>query len=317
MRSSRLFSFCLVSICLAAALPGSSLSAAAADTTRTLLAGPAVDHRQKFGGRAEIELRMDRGSLTVRAGGSGEVRLRGRLGAEVAGVEVKHRGNWLRLEVQPQAAPPGTPQELDSELELELPAGSDLTVEAPAAAIAISGEIGKVDLRTLSGTVRLAGKAAGVEVQTTSGGITTTADFECPLTVLRSVAGPLELDGRFEELNARTADSRLRVTGAVSDEARLESGQGEVRFEGELGPFSRLVVNTLGGPANLLLAPELEGHFAASSFEGDLDNRLGAGWGRQGLRRHKEWRKGEAARRIEVETFYGKISLLPAGTVLQ
>lgn len=314
MSSSRLFFFCLG--VMAWALPG-PIPAAAAEIDRQLLAGPTVDHRQKFGGRAEVEVRMDRGSLTVRAGGSGEVRLRGRLGAEVAGVEVKHQGNWLRLEVQPLTAPPGTPQALDSELELELPAGSDLTVEAPAAAIAVSGEIGKVDLRTLSGTVRLAGKAATVEVQTISGGITTTAEFECPLTVLRSVAGLLELDGRFEELNARTADSLLRLKGKISDEAKLESGQGEVRFEGELGPMSRLIVNTLGGPARLLLAPDLEGHFNVSSFEGDLENRLGPEFDRQGLRRHKEWRKGEAARRIEVETFYGKISLLPAGSVLQ
>jgi hypothetical protein len=309
MPSSRLVFWCLLSFCLG--------SAAAAETTGTLIAGPAVDHRQKFGGRAEVELRMDRGSLTVRAGGTGEVRLRGRLGAEVEGVEVKHEGNWLRFEVQPQDAPPGTPQQLDSELELELPAGSDLVVEAPAAAIAISGEIGKVDLRTLSGTVRLAGKAAAAEVQTISGGITTTGEFVCPLTVLRSVAGLLELDGRFEELNARTADSLLRMKGKVSDEAKLESGQGEVRFEGELGPASRLIVNTLGGPARLLLPPDLEGHFQVSSFEGELDNRLGPGFDRKGLRRHKEWRRGEAPRRIEVETFYGKISLLPAGTDLQ
>ncbi len=136
--------------------------------------------------------------------------------------------------MKPKDAPPGTPLELASELTLELPSGSDLTIEGPAVEIDIAGITGKIDVRTLSGPVLLGGSPAAVEVQTIGGPITTAAGFACPLTVLRSVAGALELGGSFEELTARTADAPLRVTAKVSDEAKLESGQGRVGFEGEL-----------------------------------------------------------------------------------
>lgn len=300
-------------LCLAAAfvLSAPGAAPAAAEAERTLLPGPSAEHRQPLGGRAEVEVRMDRGKLVVRGGAAGEARARATLGGQVAGLEVKHEGNWLRYEVKPAEAPPGTPMELDSQLEIDLPAGSDLTVEGPAVDIVVEGLTGKIDLRTLSGAVRLDGQPAQVEVQTISGPITTQASFACALTVLRSVAGALELAGRFEELNARTADSRLRVTATISDEALLESGNGLVSFAGELSPVARLRVNTLGGEARLELPRELEGHFLVSSFEGELENGLGPGFARSGLRRSSSWQRGEAPRRVEVETFYGKIAVLP------
>lgn len=284
---------------------------AAAESERTLLTGPTVDHRQRLGGRAEVEVRMDRGKLVVRGGAAGEARSRARLGKEVAGLEVKHEGNWLRYEVKPKDSPPGTFLELDSELELDLPAGSDLVVEGPAVEIRVEGLTGKIDLRTLSGPVVLAGRPAQVEVQTISGPITTAEGFSCAFAVLRSVAGPIELAGSFEELNARTADAPLRVKAAISDEALLESGNGPVTFEGELSEVARLRISTMGGEARILLPRETAGHFAISSFEGELENGLGPGFARGGLRRSSSWQRGEAPRRIEVETFFGKIAVLP------
>ena len=288
-----------------------AISGAAAEVQQQMLTGPAVEHRQKVGGRAEVEIRMDRGKLVVRGGAAGEARATAQLGADVAGLQLKHEGNWLRYEVKPKESPPGTFLALDSELTLDLPAGSDLIIEGPAVEIEIAGIGGKIDVRTLSGPVKLAGSPARVEVQTISGPITTSADFTCPVTVLRSVAGKVELNGKFEELNARTADSLLRMTGAVSDEALLESGDGTVSFEGELGPVARLRVSTMGGEARLLLPRALEGHFLVSSFEGELENGLGPAFARPGLRRRSQWQAGKAARQIEVETFHGKISMLP------
>ncbi len=209
----------------------------------------------------------------------------------MAGLDVQRQGHWLRFVVTPKDGPPGTPLELESELTLELPPGSDLAVEGPAVEVRIEGLAGAIDVRTLNGPVHLAGKPAKVEVQTISGPITTGADFECPWTVLRSVTGALELGGRFEELTARTADSLLRVTATISDEARLESAHGEVRFEGELGPVAKLYVQTMGGEARLLLARELEGHFSVSSFQGQLDNALGPAFDREGLRRLSTWQR--------------------------
>ncbi len=304
-RSDLPLCFSFVLLLLAGSAPAS------AEAERTLLAGPTIDHRQKLGGRAEVEVRMDRGKLVVRGGASGEARSHAQLGKEVAGLEVKHEGNWLRYEVKPKDSPPGTFLELDSELTLDLPAGSDLIVEGPAVAISIEGLTGRIDVRTLSGSVSLSGHPAQVEVQTISGPITTGEGFACSNAVLRSAAGKIELAGNYEELNARTAEAPLRVTATISDEALLESGNGPVTFEGELSPVARLRISTMGGEARLLLSAETEGHFLMSSFEGDLENRLGPAFGRGGVRRSSTWQKGEAPRRIEVETFFGKIAVLP------
>ena len=290
---------------LLASLP----AAAAAAATTTRLEGPTLDHHEALAGRAEVEIRMDRGRLHVHGDSRDGVRTRGRLGAGIAALELSRDGHWLRLEVQPRPAPPGTAQELDSELELWLPPGSDLVIEAPAVAVQIDGSNGKVEVRTLSGTVNLSGRSSELQVQTISGAIRTDG-FECPLATLKSAAGALTLGGSFEELTARSAESPLEVTASISDEGHLESGQGRVRFAGELGPFARLKVVTQGGEARLELARELEALFTLASFSGELENGLGPAFSRPGLRRHLSWQQGKAPRRIEVETFDGKISLL-------
>lgn len=298
-----------VAVTLAVTGGGAAPAAAAPAVTKARLAGPAVDHGEAVTGRAEVEVKMDRGTLRVRGAKAGAARASGRLGADVAGLDLQRQGHWLRYEVTPRDSPPGTPLELASELLLELPPGSDLTVEGPAVDITLEGDFGRVDLRTLNGAVRLSGRPAQLEVQTVSGPIST-AELDCPLAVLRSAAGAVELGGRFEELTARTAESPLTVKATISDEARLESAAGRVSFEGELGPVARLAVKTMGGEARLLLARELEASYRVSSFEGELDNALGPPFGRPGLRRESLWRQGKAERRVEVETFDGKISLL-------
>jgi len=280
------------------------------DATIQSFAGPRFDHVEKLTGRVEAEIRFDRGHLKVRGASALEAHAEGRLGKNVTALEIQHQGNWLRFDLKKESAAPGEPQELESELVLVLPAGSDLLIEGPAVDIDIEGITGKIDVRTLSGTVAIKGKPAELQVQTITGKVSTLG-LECPLAVLRSVAGAIEIDGQFEELTARTADAPILVRAAISDEARLESGQGRVRFEGELGELARLVVLTQGGEASLLLPRDLAGNFAARSFSGELDNGLGPGFVRAGLRRKSSWTTGQALRRIEVETFDGKISLLP------
>lgn len=301
-------------------LSPSAFSAAADEATpgRLSLVGPSLDHRQEVPKRAEIEIRVDRGTIRLTTGQAGVVHVRGSLGSGVDHLELRRDGRWLRLAVIPKKAPPGTLLELTCNLELTIPAESDLQIEGPAVDLDIGGQLGKVDLRTLTGQVRLGqGEIAELKVQTISGAIHT-RDLKSPRAVLRSAAGALVIGGAFEELEAHSAESPLEVDAAISDEVLLESGQGRVLFAGELGPVARLVVRTQGGEARLVLPAGLEGHFSFSSFEGELENRLAAGvpgaaagFAGQGLRRQQSYTHGKAARRVEVETFDGKISLLP------
>ena len=295
-------------------------TAAANETTpgRLSLVGPSLDHRQEVPKRAEVEIRVDRGTIQLKTGQAGVVHVRGSLGSGVDHLELRRDGRWLRLAVIPQKAPPGTILELTSDLELTIPVDSDLQIEGPAVDLEIGGRLGKVDLRTLTGEVRIGqGEIAELKVQTISGAIST-RDLKSPRADLRSAAGAIHLGGVFEELAVHSAESPIEVNAAVSDEVLLESSQGQVLFAGELGPVARLRVHTQGGEARLVLPAGLEGHFTFSSFEGELENRLAAGaegatvgFAGQGLRRQQSYTHGTAARRVEVETFDGKISLLP------
>lgn len=317
MGASRRFfvSMWIVALLPMAPVPALAATSDIATNDRQSLAGPDIDHRLSVPGRVEVEIRADRGNIRLKTGKAGEVLLRGNLGSGVDHVELRRDGRWLRLEVVPKNAAPGTPLELTSKLEITLPANSDLQIEGPAVELDITGQLGKVNLRTLSGQVRLGqGDIAELQVQTISGAITTQG-LKSPRAVLRSAAGTIEIGGSFEELSAHSAESPLVVKATISDEALLESGQGLVTFAGELGPVARLVVHTQGGEARLQLPAGLEGHFSFSSFEGELENRLtegpATGFANPGPRRNQSYRHGQAARRVEVETFDGKISVLP------
>lgn len=281
-------------------------SAAAAESSRELLTERQVERSWPSGVVTEIEIKNARGTVTVVGGAEREVTLRATLGAGVEGLLLRRADQWLSFEVQEPIG--GDDVALAVAIEVHVPRASSVDVAAPAAAVAVRGVEGKVVVRTLSGGITVAGKPRELWVQSTSG--KTELEVESPLVTARNVAGGVRLAGRIEELRAETVDGTLEVLAALGEEAKLGSAEGLVDLRGEIGERARVQVETMGGTARLALPATLEGDFHVEAFQGELENGLGPGFDRPGLRRELRWRVGSAPRRIEVSTFSGRIELL-------
>lgn len=255
---------------------------------------------------ADIEIKIARGRVVVHGGEGREIRLRARLGAGVEALEVRRADQWLAFAIE--APIEGSLVEMRSELEIWLPAASTLDVAAPAADVEIEGIAGKVTVRTLSGTLGLRGAPSDVFAQSTSGAFA--LDVVCPVVVVKNVAGAVRIAGAIEELRVETVSGKLDVEAAVGEEAHLATAEGEIEVRGEIGEVARLGVETLNGVARLRLPAAIEGRFRLRSFQGELVNELGPAFERSGLRREVSWQQGRSARRVEVETFAGRIELL-------
>jgi hypothetical protein len=255
---------------------------------------------------ADVEIKIARGRVVVHGGEGREIRLRARLGAGVEALEVRRADQWVAFAVE--APIEGPTDDMASELEVWLPAASTLDVAAPAADVEIEGVAGKVAVRTLSGALVLRGAPSDVFAQSTSGAFA--LDVVSPLVMVKNVAGAVRIAGAIEELRVETVSGRLDLEAAVGDEAHLATAEGEIEVRGEIGEVARLRVETLNGIARLRLPAALEGRFHLRSFQGELVNELGPAFERPGPRREVRWQQGRSPRRIEVETFAGRIELL-------
>ena len=125
-----------------------------------------------------------------------------------------------------------------------------------------------------------------------------------------NVAGAVRVAGAIEELRVETVSGKLDLDATVGEEALLATAEGEIEVRGDIGELARMRVEILNGVARLRLPATLEGRFQLRSFQGELVNELGPPFERQGLRREVSWQQGRSARRVEVESFAGRIELL-------
>jgi hypothetical protein len=161
----------------------------------------------------------------------------------------------------------------------------DFTIGVPAGA--------SVELRAISGSIRVTGVRGSVRAESVSGDITTTAtpqveavksvsgnlDFSDVQSASEVVVGTVSGDLRIKGLKARALDvstvsGDLTLTGAACDRFGAHSVSGDVTYEGTLGKRGRAEVNSHSGNVRFSLADLSGFELIASTFSGNLRSDL-------------------------------------------
>jgi len=228
----------------------------------------------------EVSIELIAGSIRVIGWDRAEVQVSGTVGDDVEEVEVSSSGGRVSIEVELPDRDRGSNgrrsfNDADAELEIRVPAGSRVEVEAISADVEIKQVRGAVDIECISGDVRVEGAMREAQVATVSGDIVVVSDE------------PLR-DGDFESVSG---DIELRAALAPGGDFSLESVSGNVTLRLPANTSAEFDVETFSGKILNEFGPEAE-RSSEYTPEQELEFTTGG---------------GDAS--VEVESFSGRIEL--------
>jgi DUF4097 and DUF4098 domain-containing protein YvlB len=195
-------------------------------------------------------------------------------GAPGARIEIEGSGGRYEARID------GRRQVREGKVRLELPAGSKVEITTVTGTIDVSGALGEVRARTMSGRVTSAG--------------TREADVE-------TIDGPVKIGGAEGNVRVHTIAAAVLIDGSgPALQAEVETSSGPVDVRGLCGKGCRIDVDTVSGEVRLALDSRSSFGLRFTSHSGKLRDR-GASTGGNDAWTDAVWGAGEG--RIECETF--------------
>jgi hypothetical protein len=195
-------------------------------------------------------------------------------------------------------------------IEVTVPAGSQVWVKTAGADVFVDGLTGGVDLYSVSGRIEIAGQPREVFVESMGGDIA--LDAETRTVRAKSASGDITLRGSVADVIATTVSGTLTATGGGFERARLESVDGDIRYDGPIRRASWLDFINHSGAVELMLPRAAAADFSITMFEGGFEDGFGvrASWGGNKLKgRQLTFTLGSGGAHVSVRNFKGQTIL--------
>ncbi|PKV12535.1 DUF4097 family beta strand repeat-containing protein [Xanthomonas prunicola] len=227
-------------------------------------------HPLARGGRVELE--NIAGSIRVRGWDRDEVALTGSLG-EGQRLQVDESSNRLQFEV---IYPRNSRNSKGAELELRVPRGAVLQVDAVSAAVNVDQvDLARLQLKSVSGDVVAAGRAKEAQLETVSGALRSTVS-----------SGRMTLGTVSGQLNAPAGASGVVAIESVSGDIHIGAGQvSQLRTQSVSGttavtvaglaPGGSIAAESVSGTITLGVPRNLSAALDVDVFSGDIHSVAG------------------------------------------
>lgn len=253
-----------------------------------------------------VQIENAAGSVRVIGWERAEVAVSGTLGPGAEGLSLRGDKRYTHVEVETD----GNPHGVHSDLEVHVPAGSDVTIESFGAAIEVSGVLGQVSAETVNSDVRVTGAARKVRAESVNGAVNVSG--ASGHVQAESVNGSVTVRGGAGEVDASTVNGPLTVSGSSFSRATLETVNGPLSFDGGLAAGGSLDLSTVSGDVELALPASTAADFSVSTFSGEVRNELGPA-ARRASRHTTEkdltFSTGGGGANVSVETLSGSITI--------
>jgi len=234
-----------------------------------LRADSLVEQRRAAAPDGLVEIENASGSIRVIGWDQPEVMVKGSLGPGASGLTLSGGARRTHVEVETE----GNPHGVRSDIEVRVPAGSRVQIDAFQAEITVSGVKGGVRAETVNGGITVSGATKDVDVQTVNGAVEVSGSGG--RVHAESVNGRVTVRDASGEVDASTVNGVLAVIGGAFERARLETVSGELRFEGSLLKNATLDAETVSGGVDMALPAGISADFSITTFSGSVDNELG------------------------------------------
>ncbi len=279
-----------------------------------------VDEKKSAAGVDEIGIHNIAGQIVIVGSDADEIHVEGTLGEDVEELIFTVEGTLAEIRVK---VPEGLRnRKIRSDLTIHLPKrlrveaktvsggieardvqGSLIELKAVSGGIRVKACTGDIEANTVSGGIEIADAQKSVDAECVSGGITVRGT---PTTVAaQSVSGGVTIEGVQQEVRANSVSGRVDVIAGKLSRFTAESVSGGIGYEGALAPGARVKLNTLSGGVRLLFTEDVSAEFDLHSFSGGIEVDL-PGAPKTGKRK-LTFKTGTGDARIDVEAFSGGV----------
>jgi DUF4097 and DUF4098 domain-containing protein YvlB len=266
-----------------------------------------IEQRQEADPTGRVVIDSQSGTIRVMGWGRNEVQVTGTLGRGAEGLNLTRSGRRTDVEVQVE----GNPHRVKSDLEIRVPAGSDVEVDSFAGAISVEGVKGRVTAETVQGSITIGAGADEVKAEAVQGDVAVAGPRGRVLA--GSVNGDVTVTDAHGEVEASSVTGTLTVSGGAFERAMLETVSGSLEFSGELAPKAGLEATSVSGEVVLRLPAGVNAEFSVSTFSGEIDNQLGPPArprGRHSPQRSLSFTAGSGGASVSIQTVSGSIQIL-------
>ncbi len=270
-----------------------------------LFAQTTVDKRLPAAPQGVVEIEIPAGSVTVIGWSNAEVQITGTL---AAGAELgfDSEGNSTEIEIESE----GHPAHSVSDIEVHVPAGSQVKVEGVELDIEVTGVTGSVEAETINGAITQSGAAKDVSIQSVNGSVDIRG--AAGRIEVEVVNGSVTIEESSGDLEASAVNGEVFVRGGEFENVALESVAGEVRFDADLAAQGRLDIETVSASVYVFVAPDVQADFSIETFSGQIENGLGVGTIQEEKympAKELTFVTGAGGPRITVETLSGSVHI--------
>ena len=242
------------------------------------------------------------GHVNVVGTSGSSVRIRGT--SERDELDIRNRAGSISVSLEPDRGHGGR-----AELELSVPVGTNVILEAFSAPLSVRGVKGEAKLETLSGSLEIDDAVGTVSAEAVSGNITigkVDGDVRA-----ESVSGSLSLSDVEGNIATETVSGRISILRAKSKSARAETVSGSIGYSGSIEPTGNYVFKTHSGRLTLGIPADAGATVGLQTFSGTVDSEfpvtMETGITRNGYESKFEFRVGNGRARVILETFNGNI----------
>lgn len=245
------------------------------------------------------------GRLTIVGWDKSEVAVAGHLGAGAERLDIQSQGKRTSIDFDLAHG-----SQAETELEIHVPAGSDVEVDGFSATTTVSGVKGSVRIETVNGSITVAAAGGELELHAVNGAIDVSGSSS--RVRAEAVNGAVTLKGVGGDLEASSVNGRLTVEGGSFKRAELQTVSGDLRVQCDLTPDARLELQSVSGKVELSLPASASAKFSVTTFSGEIVNELGPAAPKgDKLTPQKEltFSSGSGSASVEIQTLSGAIAI--------
>jgi DUF4097 and DUF4098 domain-containing protein YvlB len=234
-------------------------------------AGQSIDQTQPAAARGSVEVANVAGTVNVRGTTKNEVHVSGEI-ASKARLEFTVDGEHTTIKV---VLPKISMHDGSSDIDVEIPAGSDLTVSTVSADADVGQVRGLLNLQTVSGNIETDVFDKDATLRTVSGDVSVRGNRGSAALTIVTVSGNLDVKNTGGEANASSVSGDLNLRLTAVARSRLRTTSGDITMYGELTKDARVESETVSGDTSFYLGGTRDADYDIETATGDISSCFG------------------------------------------
>jgi hypothetical protein len=234
-----------------------------------------IDETRQVSANEKITLEVMRGDVRIRTGADNTFSVRGQLDELAEGFELESDNGFTRFEVVMPRSIRGSRNEQGSDLEIVLPANSDVEFSGVNVAVDAAGILGGASINTVNGDIVASDLGGVVALKTVNGPINSSNNRG--RVSLQTVNGEITDNGSSGRLEVSTVNGAMDINSAA-EEVTLNMVNGEV--QARFDSTRTLEFDAINAEIHMTISNSKSPRINGSSVSGDiileLDSDVGA-----------------------------------------